>query len=113
MATEKIQLTLSGKYDASQMFSKWQGDVSRFQKSHKDMSAAARSSLSEIAGMFSGELNGKIKTTISLLGEMSRGGIWGVMSAVANLAISKIVDRIRISAGFGSRPPRAPPQSPA
>ena len=45
MAEEKIQLTFGGEYKAGEMFAAAQKDVKDFQKAHKDLTSAARSSI--------------------------------------------------------------------
>ena len=94
MAESKITLTLGGKYTAGDAFSKWNTDVKDVEKSTKDMTDAARKSAGALVGLFEGELNGTIKTTYNLLGDIARGGLWGALAGVANLTIGFIVDKI-------------------
>lgn len=95
MADERINLTFAGDYQLGDAFKNLNNDVTRFQKATKDMSQAARSSLSSLAGAFDTELGGAIGKTAGLVNEMARGGIWGVMAAAANQAIGFIAEKLR------------------
>lgn len=95
MAEEKIKLTLGGTYTAGQAFGQWNSDIKKTQNAHRDLAGAARSSLGQIAGMFSGELHGSIVKTTNVLNDLAKGGIWGLMSAAANLAIGAVVDHLK------------------
>lgn len=89
----RIQLELSGKYSATQAFKNFDEDVKKSQRKCKDFADAGKSVLGEMSGVFSGQLNGAISSTIDILGEITKGGIWGVMAAVASQAIGYVVKR--------------------
>lgn len=94
MAESKITLTLGGRYTAGAAFTSLDTDVKGIQKSTKDMTDAARKSVGTLAGLFDGQLNGTIKTTYNLLGDIARGGLWGALGAIANATIQTIIDKI-------------------
>ncbi len=93
MATERIQLELAGKYGLASSFRQMDADIKGAQKSIRDFAGGGKTVLQELSGVFSGQLNGAISKSISLLSEIGRGGIWGVMSAVASQAIGFMVDK--------------------
>ena len=91
MADEKIQVEIGGKYTAKEQFKQWDSDVKKMQAEHKDMSKSAVSALRNIAGTFDGELNAAVSHSISLLTEMTRGGIWGAMGAAASIGLEMAI----------------------
>lgn len=95
MAEEKIQLTFGGEYKAGEMFAAAQKDVKDFQKAHKDLTSAARSSITQIAGAFDGELGGAIRQTTGILSQLATGGIWGAIGSVATLAITSVIQHVQ------------------
>ena len=94
MASNKIELDVGGKYSAGDVFKQWDSDLKKAGKGMKDMGGAATSVANNIAGAFDSKLNGSLKSSLGILQEMARGGIWGAMTAVANTAISYIADKI-------------------
>lgn len=95
MAESKIQLTLGGNYTAGAAFRQANDDVKKLQNANRDMADAARKTVGSIAGAFEGELNGVLRTTGGLLNEIARGGLWGALASVANIAIGYLVDRFK------------------
>ena len=93
MASNNIELDIGGKYSAADMFKQWDSDIKKAGKSMKDMGGAATSVANNIAGAFDTKLNGTLKSSIGLIGEMARGGIWGAVASVTNMAIGIMVDK--------------------
>lgn len=88
MADHKIQMTLGGKYEGRQAFDSLQGDIKGVQNQMREVSEVSKHALGQIAGSFSGELAGGIRSTVGLLEEIGKGGIWGLMAAGVNLVIT-------------------------
>jgi len=95
MAESKIQLTLGGNYTAGAAFRQANDDVKKLQNANRDMADAAKKTVGSIAGAFEGELNGVLRTTGGLIADMARGGMWGVLASVANVAVGFIAEKFR------------------
>ena len=93
MAEERIQLTLGGKYTASDAFAQGNKDIKNFQNATKDMTGAVRSSLGTVAKSFDGELGDSINKATNLLGQFAHGGLWGVIAAGVTTAIGYAVEK--------------------
>ena len=93
MATERIELELGGKYSASQMFSQAQSDLKAFGREHKDAMDAGKKAVGELAGAFEGKLSGAVKMSSTLISDMARGGMWGIMGSIATSAINMIAQK--------------------
>ena len=95
MASNKIELDIGGKYSAGQMFKQLDTDIKTAGKSMKDMGQGAMTVANGIAGAMGEKVNGTLKSTIGIVGEMARGGIWGAMATAATAAIGYIADKIK------------------
>lgn len=95
MASNKIELDIGGKYSAGQMFKQLDSDVKAAGKSMKDMGQGAMTVANNIAGAMGEKVNGTLKSTIGIVGEMARGGIWGAMATAASAAISFVADKLK------------------
>jgi hypothetical protein len=95
MASNKIELDIGGKYSAGQMFKQLDTDVKKAGKDMKDMGDGAMKVANGIAGAMGEKVNGTLKSTIGIVGEMARGGIWGAMATAATAAIGYIADKIK------------------
>ena len=91
MAEHKVQVTLGGRYEGRQAFDLLHGDIKGMQNQMREVSEVSKHALGQIAGSFSGELAGSIRSTVGLLEEIGKGGIWGLMAAGVNLAITATV----------------------
>jgi hypothetical protein len=92
MADHKIQLTLAGKYTGGKQLKQAHSDVKGMQGAVRECSEVSKHALGQMAGYFGGELSGTIRTTIGLVEELGKGGLWGLLAAGANLAVKAIVD---------------------
>ena len=95
MASNKIELDIGGKYSAGQMFKQLDSDVKAAGKSMKDMGQGAMTVANNIAGAMGEKVNGTLKSTIGIVGEMARGGIWGAMATAASAAIGFVADKLK------------------
>lgn len=93
MASGKIELEIGGKYSASQAYAQAHSDLKAFGRAHKDALDAGKKAVGELAGAFEGRLSGSIKMSYNLLGDLARGGLWGVMANLASTAISLIAQK--------------------
>ena len=93
MATERIELELGGKYSASQMFAQAQSDLKAFGRENKDALDAGKKAVGELAGVFDGKLSGAVKMSSTLISDLARGGMWGVMGSIATSAINAIAQK--------------------
>lgn len=93
MATERIELELGGKYSASQMFAQAQSDLKAFGRENKDALDAGKKAVGELAGVFEGKLSGAVKMSSTLISDLARGGMWGVMGSIATSAINAIAQK--------------------
>ena len=91
MAEHKVQVTLGGRYEGRQAFDLLHGDIKGMQNQMREVSEVSKHALGQIAGSFSGELAGSIRSTVGLLEEIGKGGIWGLMAAGVNLVITATV----------------------
>lgn len=92
---EKIELDVGGKYSAGAVFSQMNADIKNAGKSMKDMGDGAVKVANGIADAMGGKVNGALKSTMGIVGEMARGGIWGAMAAAATAAIGFVADKIK------------------
>jgi hypothetical protein len=95
MAEEKIQFTLGAIFKGNEAFKQLNTDVKNSQREFKDMSRSSIGVLKSIAGTMDGELNGTLTRSISLLSDLSRGGLWGVMGAAAQLGIGMAIEGLQ------------------
>lgn len=93
MATERINLDFNGKYSLGASFRQMDADIKGAQKSLKDFAGGGKNVLSELSSAFGDQLGGAVSRTAGLLTEITRGGIWGAMSAVATQAIGFMVEK--------------------
>ena len=93
MSSGRLEIELGGKYTARQQFQQMNADIKAAGKSMKDMGQAGMSVASQIAGAFDLKLNGTLKSSLNIIGEMARGGIWGAMSSIASSAIGFVAEQ--------------------
>ena len=91
MAEHKVQLTFGADWTGQKTFSAMHGDIKGMQGSVREFSEVSKHALGQIAGSFSGELSGAIRTTIGVMEELSRGGLWGVAAAGVNLLATSAI----------------------
>ncbi len=91
MASEKIQLTFSGKYDAAAAFRQADADVKKWQTSSRDAVNSAKQGFAQIAGSISGDLGGSISAVIPLMNQLFSGGASGVAGAIVTAAIRGMI----------------------
>lgn len=92
---EKIELDVGGKYSAGAVFNQMNADIKAAGKSMKDMGDGAVKVANGIADAVGEKVNSSLKSTIGIVGEMARGGIWGAMAAAATAAIGFVADKIK------------------
>ena len=93
MATERIELELGGKYSASQMFAQAQSDLKAFGRENKDALDAGKKAVGELAGVFEGKLSGAVKMSSTLISDLARGGMWGLIGSLATSAINMVAKK--------------------
>lgn len=91
MADNKIQLSLSARYDGADSFKQLNADLKKSQQASADFTGSLRKGLTQVAGAFSGELSGAIRSATGILEQFTTGGIYGMMGAVATLAVNGLV----------------------
>lgn len=91
MASEKIQLTFSGKYDAKAAFNEADQDIKKWQSSSRDAVNSAKQGFAQIAGTISGDLGGSISAVIPLMNQLFSGGASGVAGAIVTAAIRGMI----------------------
>lgn len=91
MASEKIQLTFSGKYDASTAFKQANEDVKKWQTASRDAVNSAKQGFAQIAGTISGDLGGSISAVIPLMNQLFSGGASGAVGAVVTAGLRLMV----------------------
>ena len=94
MADEKIQLTLSSKADLSGISSA-QKATKDFGRSSKDAIDGMANSVSSLTAKFDNGLTKAVGGSVSILQEMVKGGIWGVMGAVINQTLSFAIEKFK------------------
>lgn len=92
---ERIELDIGGKYSAGDVFNTLNNDIKKAGKDMKDMGDGAMKVANGIADAMGGKVNGALKSTIGIVGEMARGGIWGAMASAATAAIGFIADKLK------------------
>lgn len=92
---ERIELDIGGKYSAGAAFNQMNKDIKQAGKSMKDMGDGAVKVANGIADAMGEKVNGTLKSTMGIVGEMARGGIWGAMAAAATAAIGFVADKIK------------------
>lgn len=92
---ERIELDIGGKYSAGEVFNQMNKDIKQAGKDMKDMGDGAVKVANGIADAMGGKVNGALKSTMGIVGEMARGGIWGAMAAAAVASIGFVADKIK------------------
>lgn len=92
---ERIELDIGGKYSAGEVFNQMNKDIKQAGKDMKDMGDGAVKVANGIADAMGGKVNGALKSTMGIVGEMARGGIWGAMAAAATASIGFVADKIK------------------
>lgn len=92
---ERIELDIGGKYSAGDVFNTLNNDIKKAGKDMKDMGDGAMKVANGIANAMGGKVNGALKNTIGIVGEMARGGIWGAMATAASAAIGFVADKLK------------------
>lgn len=91
MADHKIQLNFGASYTGQQVVKQVHKDIESGQGKVRQAGEVSKHVLSSLAGQLSGELSGSLRMATSLLEDFVRGGIWGVLGAVANAALSGVI----------------------
>ncbi|MDE3276634.1 MAG: hypothetical protein PUJ80_11510 [Verrucomicrobiota bacterium] len=91
MASEKIQLTFSGKYDAAAAFKEANQDVKNWQASNRDAADSVKKGFAQIAGTISGDLGGSIRAVIPLMEQLFAGGASGAVGAVVTAGLRLMI----------------------
>lgn len=94
MADERIQLTLSSKADVSAI-TKAQTATKDFGRASKDAIGGVSTAVSQLTAKFNNEFTVAVGGGINILNELIKGGLWGVLGAVANQAIGFIIKKFK------------------
>ena len=94
MADERIQLTLSSKADVSAI-TKAQTATKDFGRASKDAIGGVSTAVSQLTAKFNNEFTVAVGGGINILNELIKGGLWGVLGAVANQAIGYIITKFK------------------
>ena len=91
MAEEKIQFSLGAVFTGKPAFDEQDRALKGLQKDNKGAVDFTSNTLKGLAGTIEGELNGTITRSISLLSDLARGGLWGVMGAAAQIGVGMAI----------------------
>lgn len=91
MSEAKVQITLGTRADVSGINS-LNKSLKRFGNDNRDAIGGLTLSVKALASSIDGPLAGAVGGMSSILSELVRGGVWGVLGSVANLVVGKIVD---------------------
>ena len=94
MADERIQVTLASRADLSG-FAAYQAAAKGFGRENKDMFAGLTKSVAGLSASFKNDFTVAVSGAAGVLGEFVRGGLWGLLGAVANQAVGFVVDRFK------------------
>lgn len=94
MADERIQVTLSSRADLSG-FAAYQAAAKGFGRENKDMFDGLTKSVAGLSASFKNDFTVAVSGAAGILGEFVRGGLWGLLGAVANQAVGYVVDRFK------------------
>ena len=88
MADERIQVTLASRADLSG-FAAYQAAAKGFGRENKDMFVGLTKSVAGLSASFKNDFTVAVSGAAGVLGEFVRGGLWGLLGAVANLAAAQ------------------------
>lgn len=91
MAEHKIHLNFGADWTGQKAMSSMHGDIKSAQGKVREFSEVSKHALGQIAGSFSGELSGAIRTTIGVMEELCKGGLWGIAAAGVNLIVTSTI----------------------
>lgn len=94
MADERIQVTLASRADLSG-FAAYQAAAKGFGRENKDMFDSLTKSVAGLSASFKNDFTVAVSGAAGILGEFVRGGLWGLLGAVANQAVGFVVDRFK------------------
>lgn len=91
----KMTLELGGKYTAGQTFSQAVGDIKKFGKETKDIGQVGTKVFDTITSKIEGPVSDAMGKMSGLVKGLASGGLWGLMSAAAGMAIGIIVEKLK------------------
>lgn len=97
MSSEKIQIHLSSSSELGG-FTQFNSALLGFGKAHDKVIGAAQRSVTALSAVFKNDLTASISSAVSLLDEVKKAGIWGVVSWGVSSAINLVVKKINEAA---------------
>ena len=91
MAEAKVQISLGTRADVSGV-NATSNAFKKLAKDNKDAIGGLTLSVKALASSVDGPLGGAIGGMSSILAEIVRGGLWGALGAVANMAVGKVIE---------------------
>jgi hypothetical protein len=98
MASEKIELRISAKEDATDKLQNVQKGVKDAQKGIGDFAQSGGKALSEIAGQIEGPVSGAVRSFGAVLGMIASGGVFGLIAGAASSAFDLIATEVKKAA---------------